>query len=99
MAETVKKTGGAYNLQCIQESANYFAIIFFYLPLQSIVVLKIINQTGHDVRLLLNEELPTGTHTVKFFYGRLKGDYVIKLFIKSEKIIDINSLLIQIPSL
>ena len=89
-----------YHLKCFQQPGKREAEILFLLPEKSKVVLKINNENDTEVRMLINETLESAEYEVAFLYGNLlAGNYYIKLIIQTENIIDINSLIIQIPSL
>ncbi|HEV8079931.1 MAG TPA: hypothetical protein VGP43_04410 [Chitinophagaceae bacterium] len=93
----MQATEEVYQLQCLEKSNKKESEITFSLPEKCTAVLKILNASEHEVRMLINEELTEGTHTICFTYGNLKGNYTIKLIIKCKNIIDINTLQIQIP--
>jgi hypothetical protein len=49
-----------------------------------------------EVRILLNEELVKGSNSVPFSFGRLIGDYNIRLIVNMQDVIDIETQTIKI---
>ncbi len=60
------------------------------------VMLKVMSDEDKEVRMLLNEELAEGRHSVGFSFGTLAGTYNIRLVINTLDAIDIETQLIKI---
>jgi hypothetical protein len=91
-------TAEIYQFNCLPHNNKNEALISFSLPEKSKVLLNIYNEQDSEVRLLINEYLQPAAYEVNFLYGNLAaGSYYIKLIVQTENIVDINSIIIQIP--
>jgi hypothetical protein len=67
------------------------AIIFFITQQTSKVMMKIMNN-GEEVRLLLNEVLTAGKHSVLFDFNHLPKDvFEVRLIVETDTSIDIET--------
>ncbi len=54
--------------------------ITFFLPQQEAVTLKVFDVLGNEIKILVQNELPAGKHTVDFFAGKLpSGIYIYSI--------------------
>jgi hypothetical protein len=72
------------------------AFIHFKIYRTCDVLLKVMSEDDKEVRLLLNEELTEGSHSVAFSFGTLSGIYNIRLVINTADAIDIDTQPIKI---
>lgn len=86
-----------YNLNIEFEEPARQATIHFHLEQKSQVLLCVMNHEDKEVRLLVNESLPQGRHTVLFAFGNLQPDlYLVRLLINNDDAVDIETLNINI---
>ncbi len=87
----MEQTGSSYALEVVR-SAEREAYIQFKLLHKSFVVLKIMSGDNVEVRLLINEILAAGEHSILFSYGNLQpSDYRIRLMVNNDTAIDIEN--------
>jgi hypothetical protein len=89
----MEKQQGRYQLKIESSGNGKDGYICFSLNRKSFVVLKVTTPELHELRLLVNEELPEGPHRFFFETGNLyQPEYVIRLFVNNETSIDIEHL-------
>jgi flagellar hook assembly protein FlgD len=73
------------------------AYIRFNIQAAAHVIVKVTDMNDNEVRLLVNEILQQGKHSVLFNYGTLaNGQYHIKLIINTEETVEIKQNTIKI---
>ena len=85
-----------YDLRTIVFDDLHQAFIQFQTQQTSHVILKVVNSDDKEVRILLNEELSKGVHSVPFSFGSLSGDYNIRLMVNMQHAIDMEYEIIKI---
>lgn len=87
----MEQPGSTYALKVVR-SAEREAHIHFKLLHKSFVVLKIMSSENMEVRLLINEILAAGEHSILFSFGNLQpADYRIRLIVNNDTAIDIEN--------
>lgn len=82
-----------FDLNVKEHEQKKEALISFRLMQKSFVTLKILTYEHEEVRLLLKEILAAREHTIQFSFGNLEpGEYIIKLIVNSESMIDIEQI-------
>lgn len=72
------------------------AFIQFHTSQSCDVILRIMTDEEKEVRMLLNETLAEGSHSVAFSFGSLSGNYHVRLVVNTHNAIDIETQQIKI---
>ena len=89
-------TGTDHGLRIIRVDDLRQAFIQFNTHNTCDVILKVMSEDDKEVRMLLNEELVKGSHSVGFNFGALSGTFNIRLVINTQDAIIIETQQIKI---
>jgi predicted Ser/Thr protein kinase len=89
-------TTSGYGLTITRNADRLGALIRFHTHQDCDVILRVLNEEEREVRMLLNEELGKGSHSVAFSFGTLSGNYHIRLVVNTHNAIDIETHKIKI---
>ncbi len=92
----MNKTTSHHGLKIIRVDDLRQAFIQFNTHYTCDVMLKVMSEEDKEVRMLLNEELTEGSHSVAFSFGTLSGTFNIRLVINTPDSIDIETETINI---
>ena len=85
----MKETSVQYQLAVQKEGASQNAHINFAIPFAAHVILRVTNRDDEEVRLLLNEPMHEGAHSVLLNFNHLpSAGYRVILIVETDKAID-----------
>jgi hypothetical protein len=95
--EPMQDTSINYQLSIEKNILDRKAKINFVMPLAAHVLLRVMNSNDEDVRMLLNETINAGAHTVLIDFTQLpSATYEVKLVVETDKSIDKETYTIQL---